>query len=113
MPPLKTIPQSQAGMKNAILVPVRLGGRIVKNHFLGPVKKLAANFDWADGVLRYTEKTLKDTPASDELALYGRKSRYDSIKIHSYHKPISTLDSCLDIVEEWLTHHGCLSRSKQ
>ena len=65
--PLKTINTTKARIRTAAMQPVRLLGGFVRDHFMGPVKKMAETFEFADRLLRSTESKLKKTPVPDEL----------------------------------------------
>lgn len=108
LPSLKTIQATQAGLTTLILGPVRLAGKVVKNHFMEPVKQLASTYDWADRLLRGTEKILKNTPASDELSLFSRKASYhtNSLEGLARVREEHTLDRGLVLVSKWLSHQG-------
>jgi predicted dehydrogenase/nucleoside-diphosphate-sugar epimerase len=114
LPPLKTIHPAQAGLKTTAMKPVRVAGKIVKNHFMAPVKKLASTFAWADKLLRKTEKTLKTTPSTDELKLFSRKALYSDNKIKDLIQinDAKTLDIGMSLTCEWLAHQGILKYSK-
>ena len=68
--PLKTINTTKARIRTAAMQPVRLLGGFVRDHFMGPVKKMAETFEFADRLLRSTESKLKKTPVPDELKLF-------------------------------------------
>jgi len=107
LPPLKTIHASQAGMKTMALTPVRIAGKVVKNHFMAPVKKLATTFGWAEKLLRSTEKTLKDTPCKDELKLFSRDIIITSISPEKKSLVFSKtkLNDGLGTSIQWLKHN--------
>lgn len=114
LPPLKTILASQAGLKSKIFWPVRFAGKIVKNHFMGPVKKLCSTYSWANMLLRRTENILKTTPFTEELRLYSRKALYSGKKMGKLIKNANakTLANSLTLTCNWLIHQGLLKNHK-
>ncbi|MEZ4600298.1 MAG: NAD-dependent epimerase/dehydratase family protein [Syntrophotaleaceae bacterium] len=110
LPPLKNLPASYVSFKTSALYPLRIAGKIIKKHFMAPVKILASNNRYADKLLRKTEETLKNTPASEELSLYSRKSIFINKKFQSLDNKfeMNSLDTSLKIIYDWLDHQGVI-----
>jgi nucleoside-diphosphate-sugar epimerase len=108
LPPIKIIGKSTAGLKASALMPVRKMGGIVRDHFMGPIKKIAEIVPIADYMLRKVEHTLKTTPATDDLRLFNKKSYYIDRKakaILGYSPTVSITDG-LSLSAEWLFHQA-------
>ena len=63
LPPLKKINVTQSFSRTAIIEPVRILGSFVRDHFMGPVKKIAENIEFAKRMMKRTEVTLKTNPS--------------------------------------------------
>lgn len=108
LPPLKIVHPSHASLKTFVMMPVRVAGKIVKTHFMKPVKKLASTFEWADFLLRNTEKTLKNTPCADELRLFQKRALFSAHKASKVlgFSPKSLLEENFKTTINWLRHQG-------
>jgi predicted dehydrogenase/nucleoside-diphosphate-sugar epimerase len=81
LPPLAKISAGRAGLKTTLMLPVRSAGKIVKNHFMGPVKKLSEKSVLAKRMLKAVEHKLTTTPVSDELKLFSKKAIFTTSKL--------------------------------
>ena len=103
LPPLKKIESSSAKLKTAAMQPIRALGSLVKNHFMGPVKKIAETFSLADKMMRKIEHSLKTTPSPDELLLFNKDVVYKSNKIVNFldYEPKVNLNKGLENTTNW------------
>jgi len=108
LPPLKIINTTQANLQTTLMEPVRFLGRIVKTHFLGPVKKVAETFPFAKRMLKITEFALKTTPSPDELKLFSKDILFSTTKAKDLlqFQPSISVDEGLKITVKWLEHQG-------
>jgi predicted dehydrogenase/nucleoside-diphosphate-sugar epimerase len=115
LPPLPHIATAQAGLKRYALQPVRCIGGIVREHFMGPVKQLAATFAPVKVLLKRTEKTLKMTPAAEEFKLFQRDVLFPSTKAQQLmgYAPVVPLEAGIDRTVEWLTEQGFFLKDDQ
>ena len=113
--PLKTIKTTKAKIRTTVMQPVRLLGGFVRDHFMGPVKKMAETFEFADRFLRSTENKLKKTPVYDELKLFNKNAVFsiDQIKSILNYKPIVDVKEGLKITAKWVQHQGLTSNINQ
>ena len=109
--PLKTIKTTKARIRTTAMQPVRLLGGFVRDHFMGPVKKMAETFEFADRLLRSTEKKLKKTPVYDELKLFNKKVTFSTDRIESIlnYQPNVELKEGLKRTVQWIQHQGLIS----
>ena len=109
--PLKTIKTAKAKIRTTAMQPVRVLGSFVRDHFMGPVKKMAEMSEIADRLLRKTENKLKKTPVSDELKLFNKKAEYSTTKIKNTlgYQPSLELKEGLNLTVKWLKHQGLIS----
>lgn len=110
LPELQTVSVVNTVLKTAMMQPVRLAGRIVKNHFMGPVKAIAGMSDITKSLLLNTETAIRSTPCGDELDLYKRKVIYKSDKakeLLSFTPSVST-DEGISRSCEWLKSMGMI-----
>jgi nucleoside-diphosphate-sugar epimerase len=108
LPPLKTINAGQANLRSAMMQPVRSIGGIVRDHFLGPAKKLAETFEFVDRLMRQTEHAVKSTPSPDELKLFNKAAVFSCKKAMELleFKPAISVDEGLERTQAWLRHQG-------
>ena len=93
--------------------PVRFLGGFVRDHFMGPVKKMAETFVFADRLLRSTENKLKKTPVQDALKLFNKKAFFSIaiIRDNLNYEPNVDLKNGLKCTAEWIRHHGLISHN--
>lgn len=105
--PIAHVNKQKATFKTAMLTPVRKVGAIVRDHFMEPVKMVAENVSYVDSLLRKLEKTIKTTPASDELKLFSKSARYENNKASNLlnYQPAIKLSEGLSLSADWLEHH--------
>lgn len=108
LPSLPVITIAGAGLKTFMLQPVRILGGLVRDHFMGPVKKIADTFDLAKAVMKQTEKTLKMTPSPGELKLFKKTAVFPADKARELlgFAPSVSLDEGLRNTVEWLMQQG-------
>lgn len=106
LPPLAKITASQAGIKTTLMLPVRTAGKIVKNHFMGPVKKLSEKSTLAKKILKSVERKLTTTPVGDELKLFSRKAHFLDAKLRQTtgFSPETDIGEGLKKTQAWLKH---------
>ena len=108
LPPLKTINTTQANFRTAMMEPVRILGRFVRDHFMGPVKKIAETFDFAKRMMKQTENALKTSPSPGELKLFNKNAVFSCNKAKELLRfnPSVSVDEGLNRTIEWLKHQG-------
>jgi nucleoside-diphosphate-sugar epimerase len=108
LPRLRVIKTAQANFNTVAMEPVRLLGRIVRDYFMGPVKKVADNFDYVKKMMKQTESALKTTPSPDELKLFSKDSVFSAKKAKELleFEPSFSVDAGLTLTVEWLRHQG-------
>lgn len=111
LPPLSVISASKANLNVVAMKPVRLVGKIVKNHFMGPVKKVAENFDFAKRIMKKTEHALSTTPVTDELKLFQKNVQFSSEKSKKilHFKPQVFIHDGIYSSVTWLKHMKIIS----
>ena len=108
LPELRNIKKGTANFRTTLMLPVRFAGKIVKNHFMEPVKKMAEVFPMLKKVMLKTEHRLKITPVKDEFLMFGRNAVISSVKMDKLlnNKPIVDLNTGLRITVDWLNLQG-------
>jgi len=108
LPELKSIKEGTANLRTAAMLPVRFAGKVVKNHFMEPVKKMAEVFPVMKKAMLNTEHHLKITPVKDEFKLFSRdvvitnKKAEESLNFKSG----VNLNTGLQITVGWLNLQG-------
>lgn len=112
LPPLRILRQTQATARTKALEPVRILGRFVQNNFLGPAKKVAETFEFADRIIRRTESLLKSSPSPEDLKLYDRKALFPGDKAREVlrFEPVVSVDEGLQRTVDWLREQGFFKR---
>jgi predicted dehydrogenase/nucleoside-diphosphate-sugar epimerase len=107
---LPVISHTSASIKTFTLQPVRIFGNIVRNYFMGPVKKVAETFEIAKNMMKQTESTLKMTPSTEELKLINRDVIFSCEKAKNLlgFTPSVSLSEGLESTVEWLKQQGFL-----
>jgi predicted dehydrogenase/nucleoside-diphosphate-sugar epimerase len=108
LPPLPNITRGHSGLQLAVTEPVRKVGGFVRDHCMGPVKKVAETFEFAKKLMKQTEQALKTTPSREELSLFGRQAMYPGDKARETigFVPEVSLDEGLSRTVEWLKTQG-------
>lgn len=108
LPPLKTIHNAQALSKSAVIEPVRALGRVVRDHFMGPVKMIADRVDMVKTLLKYTEAAVKSTPSPGEFQLFNKAVSLTSAKSRKVlnYAPAHSLDQGLALTTAWVRANG-------
>ena len=111
LPELNTIREGKANLRTAAMLPVRFAGKVVKNHFMEPVKKMAEIFPVMKKAMLKTEHQLKITPVKDEFRMFGRDAVISSVKLdkHLNNKPVVDLKTGLRITIDWLKVQGIMN----
>jgi nucleoside-diphosphate-sugar epimerase len=106
LPPIRRIKASNASLKTSMMLPVRAVGTIVKNHLMGPVKKLSEKSTLAKTILKKVEKALKTTPVTAELKLFSKEAFYSAQKLNDLtgYQSKTTLADGLHQTTQWLVH---------
>lgn len=108
LPPLQTINATHASLRTAITEPVRMLGVFVRDHFMGPVKKIAETFDLANRIMKLTENALITTPCPDELKLFNKNAVFSwkkSRQLLRFNASVSVTEG-LHRTVGWLKHQG-------
>jgi predicted dehydrogenase/nucleoside-diphosphate-sugar epimerase len=108
LPPLSIITNSRTVLQLAFMEPIRKVGGLVRDHCMGPVKKVAETFEFAKKMMKQTEHALKSTPSAEELNLFCRRATYpgDKAKTILGFEPSVSLDEGLNKTVEWLRIQG-------
>lgn len=111
LPELKKIKISEANLKTFMMIPVRFIGKIVKNYFLGTVKKVSEKFPVLKKLMLRIEHKLKITPVKDEFKLYTRETYFSYAKSKDFLKfvPKISIDEGLNITKDWINKNGYLN----
>ncbi|MDX9981640.1 MAG: NAD-dependent epimerase/dehydratase family protein [Lentisphaeria bacterium] len=108
LPPLKIIHSAQTLSKSAVIEPVRVLGRIVRDHFMEPVRLVADRIDLVKTLLKYTEAAVKSTPSPGEFQLFNREMELSPAKSQALlgFTPAHTLDRGLALTATWVRVNG-------
>ncbi|MGH9160549.1 MAG: NAD-dependent epimerase/dehydratase family protein [Vicinamibacteraceae bacterium] len=108
LPPLRTIQPAKAMSKSAVIEPVRFAGRIVRDHFMEPVKAIADRVEIVKSLLKYTESAVKSTPSPAEFQLFNRDMKLAHSKLQNvlHYSPACSLDQGLSLTAEWVRQNG-------
>jgi predicted dehydrogenase/nucleoside-diphosphate-sugar epimerase len=114
LPPLRIIHTSQANFRTALMEPVRIIGRVVKNNFLTPVKIIADSFNIVKVLMKETENALKATPSPDELKLFNKRATFSINKVTDMLEfaPEVSLNEGLRRTVNWMINQGILLNKK-
>lgn len=110
LPPFKLKGDSAAEFHGLLMQPLRHAGRLVKNYYMGPVKKLANNFPLVKVIMKKAEYNLRATASPETLKLYKREVVYDMEKSKRLlgFVPETSLDKGLTLTCQWLSQQGLL-----
>jgi len=108
LPPLRRISSAQTALKVRLMQPVRFAGGLVRDHFMGPVKKIAETFTFAKKLMQQTEGALKTTPSPDELGLFNKDAFFTAEKAMNLLgvSPSISMDEGIALTVKWLTQQG-------
>ena len=103
-PPLTEKRTWPIAVKSRLMAPVRIGGRIALNHFNSTLMKLNARSSLASKYMKVTESSLKLTPTSDQLKLYGLDVDYpiDEARAKLGYAPQVGVSQGLEFCVDWL-----------
>jgi nucleoside-diphosphate-sugar epimerase len=110
MPPLRTIRRGRAAARSTVTAPLRLTGRLLRDHFMMPLKMLANISETLKNTMLSTENLLKTTPSMETLNLFKKDAVFSSRKAKKLlgYQPQFTINRGLKITVAWLKHHGFL-----
>lgn len=113
LPPLRRISAAQTALKVRLMQPVRFAGGLVRDHFMGPVKKIAETFTFAKKLMQQTEGALKTTPSPDELGLFNKDAFFTAEKAMKLLgvSPSISMDEGIALTVKWLTQQGFIVRA--
>lgn len=108
LPPLSVIDPRRIKLRSLLLAPLRKSAEIGMAHFGLLVFKVYERFGFTRGFLRGAEKSLRTTPAAQELELYSRTGFYLADKAAEVlgWKPRFDLERGVGLSCQWLRHHG-------
>ncbi|MDB4265039.1 NAD-dependent epimerase/dehydratase family protein, partial [bacterium] len=106
--PLKSINMFKVDMRSALMGPVRILGRFVRDNFMGPAKKIAETSEFVNIMMKRTENKLKTTLSREELKLFNKDTIYSCNKAKKLIKfyPSFSIDEGLNLTVAWLKHNG-------
>lgn len=109
-PPLPNIQAWPIAIKSRLLAPVRAAGRLALTRYNGALMKLNTKNPLAARYMKATESSLKLTPTSDQLKLYGLDVEYtiDRARNRLGYQPSISVSQGLDFSVAWLRQHGLL-----
>jgi nucleoside-diphosphate-sugar epimerase len=107
LPALKTWP---IAVKSRLLAPVRVAGRFALSRCNQSLMKLNAKSALAAKTMKATESSLKLTPTSDQLKLYGRDVEFtiDKARQTIGYAPRVSVSQGLEFSAAWLKQHDLL-----
>ncbi|NJL28803.1 MAG: NAD-dependent epimerase/dehydratase family protein, partial [Thermoanaerobaculia bacterium] len=108
LPPLPVVDPRQIKLRSLLLAPLRKAAEIGMAHFGPLVFKVYERFGFTRGLLRGAEKSLRTTPAAQELELYSRTGHYLAGKATEVlgWQPRIDLERGVELSCAWLRHHG-------
>lgn len=108
--PLQTIKSSRAGLRTALMEPVRKLGGFVRSNFMGPVKFMTEFVPVADRLMRSLEYKVKTTFSKDEIMLLNKKAFYSGEKSERLigFIPVVSVDQGLEETLIWLKEQGIM-----
>lgn len=94
----------------AIMEPVRVAARYVRDHHMGAVKWLAERSRFSKRLIKSAEERIKGTPSLGEFALWSTDAVYtvDKIKTVIGFVPIFDVEAGLRLTHQWVRHLGYL-----
>lgn len=109
-PPLPAVNTWPIAVKSRLLSPVRVAGRFALTRFNGTLMKLHAKSSLAAKYMKVTESSLKLTPTSDQLKLYGLDVEYtiDKARTRLDFTPQVSVSQGLEFSVAWLRQQGLL-----
>jgi nucleoside-diphosphate-sugar epimerase len=109
-PPLPALNPWPIAIKSRLLSPVRVAGRFALARFNGTLMKLHAKSSLAAKYMKVTESSLKLTPTSDQLKLYGLDVEYaiDKARNQLSYLPRVNVSQGLEFGVAWLRQQGLL-----
>ena len=109
-PPLSQQNTWPIAVKSRMLAPVRELGRFALTRCNNTLMKLHAKSSLAAKYMKVTESSLKLTPTSDQLKLYGLDVVYSIEKARNWlsYEPQVTVSRGLEFGVDWLRHQGLL-----
>ena len=109
-PPLAALRTWPIAVKSRLLFPVREVGRFALTRFNSPLMNLHARSALAAKYMKVTESSLKLTPTSDQLKLYGLDVQYPIEKARNQlgYTPQVSVSQGLEFSAAWLRHHELL-----
>jgi nucleoside-diphosphate-sugar epimerase len=109
-PPLPAVNTWPIAVKSRLLFPVREAGRFALTRFNGTLMKLHAKSSLAAKYMKVTESSLKLTPTSDQLKLYGLDVEYpiDKARDRLGYSPQVSVSQGLEFGVAWLRQQGLL-----
>jgi UDP-glucose 4-epimerase len=109
-PPLPVLKTWPVAIKSRALAPVRAAGRLALSRFNSTLMKLHAKSALAARYMKVTESSLKLTPTSDQLKLYGLDVKYviDRAREDLGYSPLVNVNKGLDFSVTWLRQQGLL-----
>lgn len=109
-PPLAELNAWPIAVKSRLLFPVREAGRFALTRFNTTLMKLHAKSSLAAKYMKIAESSLKLTPTSDQLKLYGRDIEFPIGKAHTVlgYAPQVGLSQGLEFSVAWLRQQGLL-----
>jgi len=109
-PPLPVLKTWPIAAKSRLLAPVRAAGRFALTRFNGTLMKLHTKSSLAARYMKVTESSLKLTPTSDQLKLYGLEVEYtiENARNRLGYAPAVNVSQGLDFGVAWLRQNGLL-----
>lgn len=88
--------------------PFRNFAKFVRDHFLAPIKTVAAYIAPARRLMKFVEVKMKTSPQVSDFSLFSRKAIYVSTKSENLlgFKPDVNLESGLKMTVPWLKQAG-------
>lgn len=108
LPPLRRISAAEGALRVRLMQPVRFAGGLVRDHFMGSVKKIAETFTVAKKLMQQTEDALKITPAPDEFVLFRKDACFAAEKATRVLgiRPLISMHKGIEITVKWLVQQG-------
>ncbi len=109
-PPLPVLKTWPIAVRSRVLAPVRAAGRFALTRFNSTLMKLNARSALAARYMKVTESSLKLTPTSDQLKLYGLDVEYsiDQARQCLGYSPLVDVSQGLEFSVAWLRQQGLL-----
>lgn len=109
-PSLRQVKTWPIAVKSRVLAPIRVAGRFALSRCNQSLMKLNARSALAARYMKATESSLKLTPTSDQLKLYGRDVEFtiDKAKEKLGYAPQVSIAQGLEFSAAWLEQHGLL-----